>query len=117
MRFGIIALIAALAAQPAFADGFDEVQDKNTFVSLIADRNLTRFGINVTVTPDGQIVGKAFGRAVTGAWQWSKGYFCRDLYWGERDLGPNCQAVKVQGKTVRFISDRGRGQFADLVLK
>lgn len=117
MRLGILALIATLTAAPALADGFAQVQDKNAFVSLIKDRKLTRFGINLTVTPDGQIVGKASGRAVTGAWQWSKGYFCRDLYWGERDLGPNCQAVKVQGQTVRFISDRGTGQFADLVLK
>ena len=117
MRLTAIALIAAFAAQPALADGFDQVQDKNTFVSLIKDRKLTRMGINLKVTPDGQIIGRAFGRSVTGAWQWSQGYFCRDLYWGERDLGPNCQAVKVQGRTVRFISDRGTGQFADLVLK
>jgi hypothetical protein len=33
------------------------------------------------------------------------------------DLGPNCQAVRVQGNTLRFISDLGAGQFADLNLK
>jgi hypothetical protein len=117
MRLKILACIAALAAQPAVAEGFNQISDKNSFVSLINGKKLTRLGINLTVTPDGRIAGRAFGRDVTGAWRWQSGYFCRDLYWGQQDLGPNCQAVAVQGQTMRFTSDRGTGQFADLVLK
>lgn len=111
------ALIGFLVMTPAWADGFDQVQDRDTFVSLIEDKELTRFGIKLTVSPGGEIAGRAFGRSVSGAWQWKSGYFCRDLYWGKRDLGPNCQAVKIQGETIRFISDQGTGQFADLVLQ
>lgn len=110
-------LVGLMAATPAFADGFDKIDDRDTFVSVIEDKKLTRFGINLTVSPGGQIAGRAFGRSVTGEWRWQSGYFCRDLYWGKRDLGPNCQAVKIQGETIRFISDQGTGQFADLVLK
>ena len=74
-------------------------------------------GIKVTVTPDGHINGKAYGRPVKGKWKWSDGYFCRDLSWGKMDLGPNCQEVRVNGKTVRFQSDRGTGRFADLRMR
>jgi len=112
-----LALLAVPMTTPASADTFAQVSDKQTFVSLVNGRKLTRLGIKLDVTPDGQIKGNAFGRDVTGAWTWKSGYFCRDLYWGKRDLGPNCQAVKVQGNTVRFISDQGTGQFADLVLR
>lgn len=119
MRTLISALFSVMLILPqaAHAEGFSRVNQRDHFVSLIEGRNLTRMGIKLRVTKDGQIVGRAFGRDVKGAWQWRSGYFCRDLYWGKQDLGPNCQAVKVQGKTVRFISDQGTGQFADLVLK
>lgn len=117
---GAIALSLALGlmADPAPAsEAFTQIRDKDTFVKTVSGRKLTRMGIKLDVTPDGQIIGRAFGRPVTGAWSWRSGYFCRDLYWGDRDLGPNCQAVRVQGQTVRFISDRGAGQYADLELR
>lgn len=117
MRFASFICAAMLAASPVFADGFDQIESRDSFVSLISDKKLTRLGINLVVTPSGQIAGRAFGRDVTGAWQWNGGYFCRDLYWGERDLGANCQAVKIDGSTIRFVSDRGTGQYADLTLR
>ncbi|WP_294611925.1 dihydrodipicolinate reductase [Roseovarius sp.] len=117
MRAALALLLGLTLSTPAIAEGFDQVTDRDRFVALVKDRDLTRFGITLTLAPDGQIKGRAFGRDVSGAWRWSKGYFCRDLFWGARDLGPNCQAVKVQGSTLRFISDQGRGQFADLYLR
>lgn len=114
----LYALVLTLAlSSPAFAEGFSQITERDRFVSLIEGRDLTRFGITLNVTPDGQIRGRAFGRPVTGAWRWNGDYFCRDLYWGTTDLGPNCQAVRVQGSTLRFISDQGAGQFADLHLR
>jgi hypothetical protein len=101
------------AAQAEFA----QVTDRERFVSLIEGRDLTRFGIRLEVTRDGQIRGRAFGRDVTGAWRWAQGYFCRDLYWGSMELGANCQAVRQNGDTLRFISDQGQGQYADLYLR
>ena len=117
MRLSVIACIAAVISGPAIAEEFDQIDSRSEFISLISNKHLTRFGIQLTVTPSGQIEGNAFGRTVTGAWQWKSGYFCRDLYWGQRDLGPNCQAVKVQGSTIRFISDQGTGEYADLKLR
>ncbi|WP_101067518.1 dihydrodipicolinate reductase [Roseovarius salinarum] len=117
MRAIILILLCAGLAGPAAAEGFDKVDDRDRFISLVDGRKLTRFGIRLAVTPDGEIAGRAFGRDVSGAWRWRSGYFCRSLYWGSTDLGPNCQAVKVQGRTLRFISDRGQGQSADLRLR
>lgn len=117
MQRAIAVFVAFLIAAPAAAEGFVQIRNKDAFVNLLQGRELTRFGINLTVTPDGKIDGRAFGRNVSGAWRWNSGYFCRDLYWGSRNLGPNCQAVKVQGRTMRFISDQGTGEFADLRLR
>ena len=114
-----VMLVGFAIAGPAAGEGFQTVRDKGAFLSLVSGKDLRipLWGISLKVTPDGRITGSALGRPVTGAWQWQEGYFCRDLSWGERDLGPNCQEVKVQGRIVRFTSDRGRGRFADLTLR
>jgi hypothetical protein len=114
----ILICAALLVAPPVIADGFQTVRDKRTFVSIVEGKDLriSLWGIRLQVQRDGQIKGQALGLPVSGQWQWQAGYFCRDLSWGERDLGANCQEVKVQGKTVRFTSDKGSGRFADLTL-
>jgi len=111
----IFGLVAGLAA-PALAD-FEPITDESEFTSLIRENRLTRLGIDLTVTPDGRIDGRAFGRPVTGNWAWQGDYFCRDLTWGERDFGYNCQEVARNGNSLRFTSDRGRGQSAELTLR
>lgn len=117
MRLTVLALLSAVLAAPAQADGFAKISDRGDFMSVVDGRDLKRFGISLNVTADGKISGSAFGRNVAGAWQWNNGYFCRDLFWGARDLGPNCQTVKVQNGTIRFIADQGRGDYADFALK
>jgi hypothetical protein len=118
VRFAVVAAIVAIL-QPgqALANGFQQLEARSQFLSVIEGRKLTRMGIELDVTPSGEIRGRAFGRPVVGAWNWQDGYFCRDLYWGQRNLGPNCQAVQLDGRTIRFISDRGTGEFADLRLR
>lgn len=118
MRIAAFTLIFSMLAVPAFAEGFQRIDGRDGFLSVVKDRDLTRLGIRVKVTDRGQIVGRAFGQKVTGAWSWQNGYFCRDLYWAgsELDLG-NCQLVEVNGNTVRFTSDKGTGDYADLRLK
>ncbi|WP_102109173.1 dihydrodipicolinate reductase [Oceaniglobus roseus] len=113
------ALTAALAlsAAPALAQDFRHVTDRSEFVNLISGKALTRLGIRLAVSPAGEIRGRAFGSDVTGQWSWQGDYFCRSLYYGSRNLGDNCQQVKVKGSTLRFIADRGAGQSADLTLK
>lgn len=113
-NLAISSLVLALLAQPAFAEEFERIEDERGFLSVVKDRELKRLGIRLKVTDDGRILGKAFGRPVSGAWRWDGGYFCRDLEVGGEQLDFNCQLVQVNGRTVRFTSDRGEGIYADL---
>ncbi len=88
--------------------------DRGSFVELVDGRELTRFGIRLSVQPDGGISGRAFGRSVDGAWSWSDGFFCRRIEAGGMTLPMNCQKVLRSGDTLRFIADRGSGDTADL---
>lgn len=118
-RFTIICATALgiAAGAPAAADDFDRVESRDEFVQLVAGRALTRFGITLNVTPEGEIDGRAFGQRVTGAWRWDGGYFCRDLAFGTESLGPNCQVVEKRGEVLRFTADEGKGDHADLRLR
>lgn len=112
-----IAVLASIIAVPAGAESFQPVTDKDRFLQTISGQELTRMGISLVVKPSGQIEGAAFGQKVKGAWTWSDGYFCRDLFWGDKDLGYNCQEVQVNGSTLKFTSDRGTGRSAELKLR
>ena len=110
-------LCLAFPAGTALAEGFRTVTQRADFVQLVDGRMLTRLGIRLNVAPDGGISGKAFGAAVTGSWNWSDGFFCRDLSYGSRKLAQNCQRVQVSESTLRFIADKGAGESADLTLR
>lgn len=93
------------------------IKDKNTFIATIKDKTLKRPLIRLEVTEDGKITGRAAMLSVTGQWTWENSYFCRDLFWGSRNLGYNCQQVSRSGKKIRFTSDKGEGDFADFTVK
>ena len=112
----LTALLGGLAAGTAAAD-FAKVTDEREFLRLVAENKLTRMGIEVTVTPSGEIRGSAFGSPVTGNWSWKGEYFCRDLAWGDKQFGYNCQEVARDGNALRFTSDRGAGRSAKLYLE
>lgn len=114
---GLAIVAGLLQFGEARAEEFRTVSDSDTFINVVKDRELTRFGIKLAVLPTGEIRGSAFGQQVTGAWRWDDGFFCRDLYFGNQDLGPNCQVVQVNGEVVRFIADQGQGEYADLRLR
>ena len=93
------------------------IKDKNAFITAVKDKTLKRPLIRLEVTEDGKITGRAAMLSVTGQWTWENSYFCRDLFWGSRNLGYNCQQVSRSGKKIRFTSDKGEGDFADFTLK
>jgi hypothetical protein len=111
----IATLSIVLSAAPAVA--FERIVDPSRFTTLIQDNSLSRFGITLQVMPDGRISGRGFGQPVSGEWRWQDGLFCRTLAWGGSDLGYNCQAVLLNGDTVRFVADAGQGDFADFRLR
>jgi len=109
--------LSGLSVGSAAADEAARVESRDTFVQLVSGRELKRFGITLTVSPDGDISGRAFGREVTGAWRWDGGFFCRDLAFGGEALEYNCQVVERRGDSLRFIADKGVGDHADLRLR
>lgn len=117
-RFALVAMTTlVMAGGASAAQSLQVVRDEPGFVNIVVGKQLTRFGIRLRVTDDGAIRGRAFGRDVTGEWRWQNGYFCRELFYGDRELGANCQEVAINGSTVRFTSDRGEGIFADFELR
>lgn len=112
-----LALGVTLSATPSDASDFRVVTDRTEFVQLIEGRELTRLGIRLRVSPEGEIAGRGFGHDVWGAWQWQGPFFCRDLGYGGTELGHNCQLVAVRGDTVRFVADEGKGDHADFRLR
>lgn len=116
-RLVLALALCVSAALPVGAETFRIVESRAGFLSLVGGKSLTRTGVTLAVSPAGKISGQAFGRRVSGAWRWDGRYFCRDLTFGQRNLGPNCNLVQVRGRTVRFIEDKGAGQFADLRLE
>ncbi|MGY6549842.1 MAG: dihydrodipicolinate reductase [Roseinatronobacter sp.] len=117
MKKTVMALAALLTmTAPALAD-FQPVQEERTFRALVEGRELTRFGVRLQVLPEGRISGRGFGMQVGGDWEWRNGYFCRTLEFGQSGDPYNCQLVLRNGNTLRFISDQGQGDQADLRLR
>ena len=115
-RIAAAVAITMSSAVPAAAE-FDRITDEDKFRQIVTGKNLTRPLVRLRVTGDGRIQGTGAAREVRGEWSWREGLFCRDLYWGERDLGYNCQTVEVRGATMRFTSDAGQGDHADFRLR
>jgi len=111
-----VAFALCLAAQAAAADG-RLIQKRAEFESLVAGRDLTAFAVELTVTPDGTIEGRAFGQPIMGSWVWRDGYFCRVMEVGARVFPENCQTVSLDGTRITFTADRGTGQTAQMTLR
>jgi hypothetical protein len=114
------AIVVCSSAAPAAAQDFVPVKDRSAFLDLVSGKELRigLYGLSLNVLPDGRISGSAVGRSVTGNWSWEDGFFCRDMDWGDRDIGYNCQLVEVAGSSqMRFTVDRGAGQSATFALR
>jgi hypothetical protein len=112
-----IALFLAFLATPATAEDYARVTDRGAFVNLVSGKNLTSLGVSLSVSPSGNISGRAFGSTVTGAWTWTGGYFCRTLKAGDKVFARNCQLVQQKAGRIRFIADKGTGSTADLRIR
>ena len=120
-RLGLaLTVLLAVLGVTSVAGAFERVENRDQFVDTVVGKELLitrpfflRSAIKLEVSPNGEISGSAMTQPVKGDWRWENGLFCRDLYWGERDLGPNCQVVEVAGDRVRFTADYGRGKSAD----
>ena len=117
MKFILIFLFVCLGAQAFSDEKFNKISSEIDFLEIVDGYILVRPLIKLVVQNDGSISGKAAFRSVHGKWFWDNGLFCRILFWGERDLGLNCQLVQHNGEIVRFTADEGAGAFADFKIK
>jgi len=119
IAFASLAVLVASGTAVA-ASGYAPVTEQNEFLSYLSDRNLSNrlYGLSLTVSQDGTIVGRAAGYDVTGSWSWRDGYFCRELDWGGQEIPYNCQLVEIRnGNEMRFTVDKGAGDSASFKLR
>ena len=93
------------------------ITEEDRFINLIDGKKLKRFLIELSVQTDGTITGMGAGTDVTGNWNWQDNYFCRNLSWGNRDLGSDCQKVELKDQKLFFTSDQGRGTTAGFSIR
>ena len=115
-----LSILAFVLVSGGAALAFERVEDRSDFINTVRGKELLitrpfflRSAIKLEVSSDGEITGRAMSQPVKVDWRWENGLFCRDLFWGERNLGPNCQVVEVLGDRIRFTADYGRGKSAD----
>jgi len=113
----ITALFLSLMATTVTAQ--ETLTKKPDFLAAVAGHVLEigLLRVQLQVLESGEITGKAFGRGVTGTWDWRDGFFCRSMTWGDRELEYNCQQVKKEGTSLIFTSDKGGGRSATFSLR
>ena len=117
MRIFYLSFLLSLMVVSAQAG--ERILDRSTLLDMVSQKVLILrlFGIKLKIMEDGRIEGKAMGRDVVGDWEWQDGFFCRSMFWGERDIGYNCQEVSIKNKKIKFTSDRGFGASAQFLIK
>ena len=105
-------LLAALSL-PALADSFKRIKSEDDFRAMVVGRTITFDGGSSIINADGSTTGKLNDRGdYYGAWQWSGGYYCRNLVIEGSETGTNCLKMEISGDTLRFTRDRGKGRVA-----
>jgi len=114
MRKRNLAAALALMVVGTGAQAFERVSDLSAFNDVMSGKELRigLYGLALSVTPDGQISGRAAGYDVTGSWDWQNGFFCRQMDWSGTEIPYNCQLVEVSGGQIRFTTDQGAGDDA-----
>jgi hypothetical protein len=110
-------LLLILLAVPLPAHAFDRITSREAFLSLVEGRELIGDGVALEVRGDGSISGRGFGLRLSGAWDWSDGFFCRTFETTEQRFPRDCQTVTRRGDLLRFRADRGEGATADMRIR
>ena len=113
----LVASLISLVPEFATSQTSQWIKEEDEFINLINGKKLKRFLIELSVETDGTITGTGAGTSVTGSWSWQDNYFCRNLSWGNRDLGSDCQKVELRGQKLLFTSDRGSGSTAGFTIR
>ena len=113
----LLAPVFYLDPMSAAAQTNQWISKENEFINLIDGKTLNRFLIKLSVGKDGTISGTGAGIDVKGNWYWQGDYFCRSLFWGEQNLGSDCQKVELINQKLFFTADQGSGATAGFTIK
>ncbi|MCY4549333.1 MAG: hypothetical protein OXC28_13290 [Defluviicoccus sp.] len=107
----LIGLSASLPIQQASAaDG--RITTEQEFRAKAAGKKLVSESGWVDVGKDGSLMGEFGGRELTGKWYWEDQYYCRSVQLGGRDLGHDCQVVRVTEDGMVFHRGKGEGKMS-----
>ncbi|MEL7214047.1 MAG: hypothetical protein AAGK92_15385 [Pseudomonadota bacterium] len=99
---------------------FAPITDTATFNKQIADRRL-EFPDNPEIwfelKSNGTMTGELKGGTVTGTWEFSDGFWCREFKAGGTARPRDCQTVERAGNQVRFTRNRGAGDAGVYLMK
>lgn len=109
-------LFIAIAAGAFFISGLGtdaqakDLKKQNQFIEAVADKKLVSGDTWLIISSDGKLEGTGRNNAkVTGAWAWSKRYWCRNVVVGQKKLPEDCLKVKIEGNQVEFVRNKGKG--------
>lgn len=105
----LIGLMAC--ATPALAD-FKRITKENDFRAQVVGKVYTNNnGDWFRWNADGSISGALKNKqSFTGAWNWQRKFLCRNIRVGSKELGTDCQVIRVDGTTVQLIRKKGKGK-------
>jgi hypothetical protein len=111
MRLSIIhvASVLVMVGTAASAQSFKQVKTEKEFREQIVDRKLLGEVGWMRVKSDGKTEGHILNQKFRAAWVWANKMYCRNAVLGKRDLGTDCQVVKLSGDQVQFIREYGKG--------
>lgn len=113
MRVLIYCTIAALLSAGCASDMRTPITTADVFHEAIVDRPLAggERWTQITIKSDGTMAGlHADGAILTGSWAFENGSFCREAIVDGASFGSDCQTVSVDGDSIIFGRNRGRGE-------
>jgi hypothetical protein len=111
MRFSVIgiAAVALAVSTAASAQNFKQIRTEKAFRESVVDRKLLSELGWMRVMSNGKVEGHILNQNFRAAWVWANQMYCRNAVLGKRDLGTDCQVVKLSGDQVQFIREYGKG--------
>lgn len=104
-----VAVLSLLLAAP-LADA-KELRKQKQFDAAVVGKKLVSGDTWILIAADGSMTGISRTKEkITGAWIWNKRYFCRNVVVGAKAFPQDCLEVSIEGDTVTFIRDKGKGK-------